>query len=533
MLLVLISLFTATILTTAYLASRDNSSTIGENVAASASARWAAASTIELGVAIMETDTDWRTLHVNGKLLDDYVFGDGTVDLDLTDMETGQPPTADTDHLLMEATAMVDGVAQASEAVAVVFPDEGGTIDLDLSEFAVFSKGTLEMKDSSTLTKWPMAPASKGGDRIAVGTLSTGAGSIDLMGDSAAIDTTVYHPPGASSSLVFVAGGPEVELYELGDTVPVLDPPTHGEDPPSGDTGWRVDLYGNSYTLDFDVRVDYVDLDYSRFTIEGDVTLVVDHDFNVAYSKVTIDGNVKIVVFDDLWITGAAVELAEDATLEIYVKDSIGMDDGYLGADRPDGELDTSGNADYEDVQRLTLYGDSGGNNNYIELSHDSVVKAVFYTPNKDMIIKDDAAFYGCLAVNDLTIQNQASLFYDHALNSSYGYTNPDSVVYDGNGHVHSAIANLNSFDRTALGDFAELMDFYIVFAGEAFGEPPANDPELIVLGDPTPRTVEVEFDLKSFGSDVEDWETKFETEFNEGFEFVNGSKSAEDVALK
>ncbi len=42
MLLVIVSLMMATIMATAYLASRDNSAAIGQNIASAAAARWSA-----------------------------------------------------------------------------------------------------------------------------------------------------------------------------------------------------------------------------------------------------------------------------------------------------------------------------------------------------------------------------------------------------------------------------------------------------------------------------------------------------------
>jgi len=92
MLLVLISLAMATILAVSYLASRDNSVAIGQNVTASATARWAAVSGIELGVAVLQTPTDWRTAHTEGKLLDDYDLEGAQLDLDVIDMVTRWRP---------------------------------------------------------------------------------------------------------------------------------------------------------------------------------------------------------------------------------------------------------------------------------------------------------------------------------------------------------------------------------------------------------------------------------------------------------
>ena len=69
MLLVIISVIIATVLATAYLASRDNSLPIGDNAKSAASARWSALSSIDVAIAVIETRTDWRTADPTGELL--------------------------------------------------------------------------------------------------------------------------------------------------------------------------------------------------------------------------------------------------------------------------------------------------------------------------------------------------------------------------------------------------------------------------------------------------------------------------------
>ena len=123
---------TATILTTAYLASRDNSALIGDNVADSAAARWAAESGLEMGAALLETEVDWRTMHDNGKLLDDLAVSGGSVDLDVVDLLTGTPPTTLTEHVQLTSIATVDGVQQTSVATAWVPAPTTSGADIDL-----------------------------------------------------------------------------------------------------------------------------------------------------------------------------------------------------------------------------------------------------------------------------------------------------------------------------------------------------------------------------------------------------------------
>ena len=76
MLLVMICMATATILASAYLASRENSPAIAENVQNTAAARWSSLSGLEMTVAMLETEFDWRTHAANdGMLLSDHPMG--------------------------------------------------------------------------------------------------------------------------------------------------------------------------------------------------------------------------------------------------------------------------------------------------------------------------------------------------------------------------------------------------------------------------------------------------------------------------
>ena len=80
----------------AYFGSRDNSIAISANVASSSSARVVAESGLDLAVAILETNADWRTSHIDGVILQDYQLGEGTISITVIDTETELPPTEST-----------------------------------------------------------------------------------------------------------------------------------------------------------------------------------------------------------------------------------------------------------------------------------------------------------------------------------------------------------------------------------------------------------------------------------------------------
>ena len=163
MLLVLIAVGMASILTTAYLASRDNSTVVSTNVARTAAARWASLAGLELATAILETEADWRTRHTNGRLLDDYDLAGATIDVDVLDAATRLPPTSGTTEVDITVAATMDGVTQVTTARATVVPPRlAQSIDVDLSEFAIYSRNGVELRDLALVSRWttaPLAPA--------------------------------------------------------------------------------------------------------------------------------------------------------------------------------------------------------------------------------------------------------------------------------------------------------------------------------------------------------------------------------------
>ena len=120
MLLVLISLAMATIVATSYLSSRDNSAVIGANVHDAAVARWAADSGLELTIAVLETQSDWRTAHTNGVLLNGYPIAGATLRVELLDLETLQPPNEDTRAVEITSIGTSNGHRQMTTAEAYI-----------------------------------------------------------------------------------------------------------------------------------------------------------------------------------------------------------------------------------------------------------------------------------------------------------------------------------------------------------------------------------------------------------------------------
>lgn len=521
MLLVIIALMMATILTSAYLASRDNSAAIGANVTSAAAARWAADSGLEFGIAILETEKPWRTSHSGGRLVSNYPIAGGTVNIDLVDMESGLAPDDNTVYVRVTSIATVDGVDQTAVAECRVPLAGASEIDVDLSEFAVFAAQALHMEGAATIGRWPMAPLASLGQRVHLGTQATTASSIALAGDAASIDTTVFHGPGASAMLVAVAKGQPPETAEFLDQMVMPASPSSGvSTPPAIPLSTNLSQTTGSVTTTANSRWKTVSLSNTATrTLRGNITVVTDEDLLLSNTaKLVIDGQVKLVVFGDLRMDGGSIELKPNARLTMFVRgrgvNAIDLRDAYIGELRAVATRDATGKAAYMDPERVQLFSLPGGAaGSEWRIRDNTVVKASMYLPDApSMLLRDTSAVYGRIAAPNMTIRDSASVFYDPSLDSRAGYTSEVSPIWDANKRLQTEVKTLVSLDASALQVVADglgkvvraLTDLEVDYkpTGSTSTTPPAVSPT-----DPTPRTVVVETNYVTFGNALQSWE--------------------------
>jgi hypothetical protein len=516
MLLVLISLAMATIVTMAYVASRDNSTEIGENVADAAAARWAAVSALETGVAIMQTHAEWQTAHTDGLLLDDHAVGDATVDLSLEDVLTGKPPTAESEIIKLTAIAVINGVEQIAIAVAEINPEgEGQAIDLDLSEFAIFAGDLILLDDQSTVTRWPSSPMAALGRPLAVGTQATRAATVKIRKDAVSIDTTVFTSPLSSDVLVINTGDVPVGTIELSDTIPMPAPPRIAVRWPSP-TEPHPDNPRDGGVIDVvaDQRVNMADLSNDALSHWfGDITVVSDHDFLLRNgARVLIEDRARLVVFGRLLIDGGSIELADGASLEIFVGDELDVIDGYIGdAPGAGAPLPTDGSAGWIDPERVRIYTIAGAPDvDRWELRGGSVVKASIYAPGvREFRIQNTSALYGRVAAQGISVINTGSIFYDHFLARDGAFTNSESDLYNDDGTLKDSIKLLATLDDGDVLNAALLEDMALEVGDEVFNKSADEAAPEYLDGVPTPRPVPVGYTVTAFGSDLAEAEER------------------------
>jgi len=516
MMLVMVSIAVASILASAYLVSRDNSLAISRNSVAATQARWAALSGMETAVAILQTRAAWRTSHTNGILVDHYPVAGATLTITALDVETNQAPTANSQYLRVRATAEIDidndgtfDGRQSTVFLAYVPIISELSVAVGLNEFAVFALDGFEMRNDATVARWPTAPLGKLGARINIATHAQDSGKIAVIDNAACIDCTVYHSSTASGTLVNDTSGPAVAVQILPFDIPFPGSPDHGE--PGSAGGSDTTINGATVTVSTNDRFDDIVVkNGAQWILQGDITIVAEHNLEVtAGSTVVIDGNVTLVVFNDLLVVQSAIELTPNSTLTVYVGDDVNLFDGYVGEVRSDNVRDSSGNEQYMDPLDIRFYTiETTGETRNWQLWANSVIKGSLHGQSMRVIIHQESAVYGRIAGQSVTIVDNGALFYDPALNPKVGYANPQSRLFDITGNLRTQYSVGFTLDSGSLQFLANATTNIIQANGKvlvpAMAPPP---PPPVAAGDPTPRPVQVEYTLVTFGPDMTQWE--------------------------
>lgn len=517
MMLVLVSVAMASILATAYLVSRDNSVAISRNSAASTQARWAALSALETTIALLQTETDWRLNHVDGMLLDGFELAGATVTVTALDIEKETVPDADSEYLRLLAVAEVDidndgkpDGRQSTVFHAYVPVVTEPRVSVGLDEFAVFAFNSFTMRNNSTLARWNTAPLNKLGGRINIATHSGSSGAISMLDNAACIDCTVYYQDGASGSLINDASGPAVSKVALPFDIPFPYSPDNGESLNGGEPTYT--LNGSNATRTTSNRYQTITVENGAvWTLQGDISIVAENDLRVlGGAKIMVDGNVELIVFDDTTINDSAIELTPGSSLTFYSADDILMYNAYMGEQRVDDVRDNTGDEEYMNPHDIRLYEFEAGmaSSRQWELTGNSVVKGTVHTEAVDFRIRDDSALYGRFAGQTLEMTVNAGLFFDSSLDQQVGYTNPDSDVFDASGNLKPAYGTGFTLTQNSLQILADVTGRTILANGmtvpPSVAPPPPPPPD---AGEPTPRPVQVQTTMVSFGPDMSVWE--------------------------
>jgi len=256
------------------------------------------------------------------------------------------------------------------------------------NDYAVLTKNNLSMKNKSTVSGYNSANPGETDVPVAIGTLSTQNGSIDLK-NGAVVEGDVYvGPDGDPDTVVDMKDDDSVEGEIF--VMPNI-PPMSSVSPPDYAASRGVIAPSGNLTL--------TDADSGKYN-----SVSVPNN-----KKITVDGDLTLYVTGDITLNnGAELKVKNGSSLKLYF----------------DGNIEAKNSANITNESQIPstvqLYGT--GDNQTIDLKNSSNIHAVVYAPNANMTIHNKVNAYGSFIVDNFDMKNSGDVYYDKALKE----TSPD-----------------------------------------------------------------------------------------------------------
>ncbi len=502
MMLVVIAMGTATVLTTAFLLSKDNSAAIGENAHDTAASEWTAKSGAAFALAVLQTNANWVD-EDPAKLLEGFSIAGGTVSVALCDLN-GQAPIGEETELAMTVVADVNGVRTVLQRIISVQPDMTmeESVDPEYGEFGIFAEEGLSISTGSSIAGWPMSPAFKSGAPVKLSASFGSSSGLILDADSELINTELYVHSDASPTLESMVndshftGGAKLPMQ-----LPAIEP--------------RLpEIFGDELPVITSSAIDLNDVPSST-TLEGgrygvlrvsgkDVTATLDDTTGGVYrfdeleledgAVLKIQGRVDLMIEGWFYVDdGATLVLADDSSrIRIYAGNKVIIKGGAIGVN-PDvaqsGSMSAEDLDEYIHPKRIRLYSypvsDGANKNTPITIQDGSLVIMSVIAPSKKIAVMKNTTVIGRLTGQEVAISMGARLLYDPVLDNQMGYTAFNGPMYKSNGDPQDGLVDaLNDYDTT-LG----LTPFTSWMMGRVFVEVDAVP--FVPPGDPDPRSAD------------------------------------------
>jgi Tfp pilus assembly protein PilX len=485
----------------AYFGSRDNSIAISSNIEASTRSRAVAESGLDLAIAILETDSDWRTNHVEGVLLSNFAIGGGTITLTLMDSDTTLPPSESTMNVDITVRANVDELIQSAKANATITPYEG-SFDVDFSEFAIFAQSRNEIDGAASLMHWSASPFSFQEQSLLIGTLATNPMSVIINSSNQQSVMELYTTSGASS----MVSTSSMTVQEFAEAPPFLHSPpaptsefclfenefddddNDGNEDDDGDVNDDDDDDHNCHSPQNQNANSNSGLHAEQFDVAAG-TYVIDNLSLLPGETLAIHGDVTITITGDLVLRHAAILVDDDASLTIHIGGNVSVVTSYLGNVNQTTQS-------YMDPSHLQLF---GHNQTQWVFSGLTTIKGEVYAPQSEVEARGQTTICGRIAADEVTLRGAARLLYDPTLDHG-GYADFGSSLYNESGELHPELFQLATLDPFLINEIMLLISM--------LNDGPENQYVNDWLSNPTDRIHDVLYALLVYGVDAHDWET-------------------------
>ena len=460
LLLVTTAMGAAVILSGAYLASRANGALIGGNLSASSIARIQAESALAVTSAALTGSGDWRSDHAGGLYLLQET-PDSLLKVELIDLATNQPPTAETVDVRANITARQSGIDRYAQADFFIPLDEDAqAVDIDLGEFALFAGESIELGSEALVQTWEASPGAGRGEPVKVATSTGDSRGIQLHDSSTIVGGIEYRP------IQNATQGGSLPINELPSRVIIQQPapPAEGDSTPLQDE--TID------EVTGELRIGEMEMgNGDRISFATGANLIVEGDLLMRSGSILeIHGTSALVVKGDLAIRGGLISVDEGADLTVYIGGDLDLLDTRV--------IEPNGNERtwVPDIDRVSFV--TAPLRESIpqwRVRGTSLFKGQLYAPSAHVSIEQRSVLIGRVAAQRIVMSGCACLLYDPTIDNRNGYTAADGRLFQNDGKVLEPIAQMESLASEQLEKASQEMGISVA-AGIEIAHPPKTE---------------------------------------------------------
>lgn len=435
LLLVLVALAIGLLLVATWLDGRRESVPVAQRVSASTVARFAAASGVDLAIATLDAEDDWRQA-IDDRRFDEPLAIDGAeCSFTVVDADTDERPDDDTIRLRITCTAVADEIVSTDMRIVQVAAADP-VLDLGLGETAIVVERTLRIEDEAALLPWVARPGDIGGPLV-VGSLDGRLDAVVVADDAVALDTEVLEVDDR------VGENRSRGVRRLPDPIPGIAAPVVATADPDDTTRDRapIDLAAAPAS----------DVISARVRIPGSARIVFEEDRVIhALTDIVIDHGAEIrvergtLVLDaqrDLKLLGGEIVVADGARLllragrEMRFADAVVVPEA-VDPDAAAGEFPPLDGVGVEAIVATTDEGNAG-----IEIGGRSALALVIVAPDGSVVVEDDAVLHGRIVAAEVDLRHRATVYARPDDGRVVGLTQPIGPHRDEDGTLLEEIA--------------------------------------------------------------------------------------------
>lgn len=452
LMLVVITLATATVLTTSFLVTQQNTPSIGSAAAERVASEWSARGTADVIEAAMETNADWITPANAGLLVENMAFMGADVNVAVTGVDGGPVSPADR-QVVMTVRASADGQETVVQRVIEVKPDGDYTdaLDPELREFGVYAAQELRVESGSHITPWPASAVAQSGEYGKIGLGFDRVAGFQASTNTLSPRTHSYLPPtagaGIETTVASSTGGATVLPVKMWETTVDLRPEAVSQ--------------ANAADLNPNIIKD-IDLPAARYTtikahsgavvtlgVDGTTTDYAAMTVEVKDARLRIKGDVHLTVLDGTKVCNDAAILFEDgARLTLYTNGDVTFDDAVVGD--PDAADSAKARtpemlSTWHDPRRFRVLQLSTSLLNpappEVTITGGALVIGSVHLPRGGVTVENSSALAGRVTADTLEITRDSAVFIDPVFDNKMGLTESSCVLYDINGDPPPGLA--------------------------------------------------------------------------------------------